>query len=195
MNIRYKLSSQNRTTYDDLHLPPDGEWFSAKNLVDVPEPCSSTVLHHYAHPLLAVLFNPIHGNYPYARLFKVEIDEEVGTDGLKGWCRRQRIIRELPLPVITTEQRVAFAIYVAEPYFSAAGLKWATNWMNGTDRTLASSALAEAAIAVVAWGAEAASAAARAAAEAARAAAAARTKEANPPQLLAIIQRVIKEQH
>ena len=153
-NIRYKLSTQERTTHNGFKLPDDGVWFQAKDMKNLPVPCTNTVLHHYAHPLLAVLFNPIHADIDNPRLFEIEIDKEIDTDGLKGWCRRQRIIREIEVPVITTEERVAFAIYYAERFASPDWMKWATNWMNGTDRT-AEAARAAAARAVVeaAWAA------------------------------------------
>ena len=141
MQLRYKLTTQARTTHNGFKLPADGEWFYPEDRTSAPSPCSSTVLHHYADPLLAVLFNPIHGAYNNPRLFEIEIDEELGTDGLKGGCRAQRIVREIPLPTITMEQRVAFAIYCAELYCTdPVWVQWATNWMNGTDRTPAAAA-------------------------------------------------------
>jgi len=137
MKIRYKLSSQDKTTRNGYKLPDNGFWFEAEDITSPPKPCTNTVLHHYADPHLALLFNPVHASIENPRLFEIEIDDEIDTDGLKGWCRKQRIIRELPIPEITTEQRVAFAICCAEPYGSASAdwQKWATNWMSGTDRS------------------------------------------------------------
>jgi len=177
---RYKLTDQNRRTHGGFQLPADGEWFAAARCDAPAEPCTDTVLHHYAHPLLAILFNPIHADLLAPRLFEIEIDDEIGTDGLKGWARRQRIIQELPLPELTREQRIAFAIYCAEPYAGPGWLKWATAWMDGSDRSEESAA--------------AAAAAARAA-EAAAARAAARAAEAaGHPDFLAIIQRVLRDE-
>jgi len=165
MPIRYKLSTPNRTTHGGFKLPADGEWFYPADCKGEPAQCSNTVLHHYADPRLAVLFNPIHADYADYRLFEIEIDEEIGTDGLKGWCRAQRILRELPAPVITTEQRIAFAIYCVEPYYTdPVWQEWARKWMSGEDRSHAAAAYAAAAYAAYA--------AANAAAYAANAAAA-----------------------
>lgn len=136
MIIRYKLSSRyRRTGFGKFLLPRAGVWFEAGNMSAPPKPCTNTVLHHYSHPALAVIFNPIHASFRDMRLFEIEIDKELGADGLKGWCRRQRIIRELPVPDLSREQLVAFAIYCAEPYSRADWQKWAQNWMDGTDRS------------------------------------------------------------
>src|ERR1017187_340747 len=113
-----KLTTQDLTTHNGFSIPIDGTWFYPKDLESEPKPCSNTVLHYYKHPLLAVVLNPIHANIESPRLFAIEIDREVGTDGLKCWSRAQRVVGELVLPVITLEQRVAFAIYVAEPLFN-----------------------------------------------------------------------------
>ena len=191
---RYKLTTQDRKTHGSYALPEAGEWYYPANRTDAPEPCSDTVLHHYADPLLAVLFNPIHGNYAQPRLFEIEIDEEIGTDGLKGWCRAQRIVREMPLPTITTEQLIAFVIYCAEPYCTNPNwIRWATNWMNGADRTAESARTAR--TAESAWAARAAEwAAARMARTAARAAWTAEwAARAGQPckDFMAIIKRVV----
>jgi len=130
MNIRYKLTSQNLTTHNGFKIPLEG-WFYPEDRTSKPKPCTNTVLHHYADPHLAILFNPRHANFNNPRMFEIEIDEEIGTDELKGWCRAQRIIREIPVPIITTKQRVAFAIYCAEPFGNDKWQKWAADWMSG----------------------------------------------------------------
>jgi hypothetical protein len=140
-NIKFKLTDRNRATHNGFVLPADGGWFYPADRTSPPKPCTDTVLHHYDHPLLAVLFNPTHGNYPNPRLFEIETDEQVGTDGLKGWCRAQRVLRELPLPEVTTDQRVEFAIRVAkrvcaDPVWNV----WADAWLDGSDRTAARAA-------------------------------------------------------
>jgi hypothetical protein len=173
MRIRYKLTTKSRTTHGGFKIPRKGVWFYPADRESKPQPSTNTVLHHYAHPALALLFNPIHANIENPRLFEIEIDEECDTDGLKGWCRAQRIIRELPPPEITTVQRVAFAIYCAYPTASAGWRTWADKWLSGEDRSSeaawAAEAAAEAAEAA-AWAAEAAAEAAAAAAWAAWAA-------------------------
>ena len=150
--------------------------------------CSSSWIHAYEHPLVAVLLNPIHADLKNPQLWKCS--GEIGKrDGpLKCGCRALTTVELLPLPEITTEQRVRFAIGCAWPQGSAAWKQWAADWLRGKDRTAAAEAraaaaeAAEAAAEAAAWAAEEAAAwaaeeaaawAARAAAEAAEAAEAA----------------------
>jgi hypothetical protein len=208
---RYKLTSPEHTTHGGYTLPvlPDdgspSEWFYPARRDEPPRECSDTALHHYAHPLLAVLFNPIHANIADPVLYEIEIDAEAGTDGLKGWCGAQRLVRRLPLPVITTEQRVEFAIRVAMPLTDdPTWHAWAQRWLSGEDRSEAA--------ARGAWGAESAESAAlaaelaelaaelssagyrtipaRAAVKSARSAAWAAESAAERPDFLAIIREV-----
>jgi hypothetical protein len=127
--------------------------------------CTESVIHCYRHPLLAVLFNPIHADFRTPLLWEAT-GRVVADDGLKVGCKKVTTIRQIPLPVITTEQRVKFAILVSlEVYHDKDYAKWARNWLDNTDRTeVAAWATAEAK-------AEATAGAARAAAWAARAAA------------------------
>ena len=133
MLIRYKLTDQSMQTHGGFQIPESG-WYKA-NQVSTPRPCSNTVLHHYATPLLALLLNPIHANITNPRLFQIGINKELGTDGLKGWCREQKVIKELELPEITLVNRVAFGIYCAYPTASESWKMWADAWLAGTDRT------------------------------------------------------------
>ena len=125
--------------------------------------CSASWIHAYEHPLLAVLLNPIHANLKNPQLWacKGEIGNRDGP--LKCGCRALTTVELLPLPQITTEQKVRFSIGCAWPRASESWKKWATDWLSGKDRT----AEAARAAAAAAWAAaEAAEAAAWAAAEA-----------------------------
>jgi hypothetical protein len=67
----------------------------------------------------------------------VEVRGKEKRDGQMkcGWSE-MRLIREIPLPKITTEQRVKYAILCAKQVYSEK--KWATwadKWLDGTDRT------------------------------------------------------------
>jgi hypothetical protein len=202
MFIKFKLTDRNRATHNGFVLPADGGWFYPADRTSPPKPCTDTVLHHYDHPLLAVLFNPTHGNYPNPRLFEIETDEQVGTDGLKGWCRAQRVLRELPLPEVTTDQRVEFAIRVAkrvcaDPVWNV----WADAWLDGSDRTAdaayAARAAARAHAANAAYAAHAAAHAAAYASDAAHAYAAyaaahAARAAAEPIDFLEIAMEIVK---
>jgi len=138
--------------------------------------CGPGWIHAYEHPILAVLHDPIQGNYgPTARLW--ECNTAKGTikrDGqMKLGTTRLRVLRKLPLPVLTIEQRVAYAIsvalrvYVAEDY-----VEWAEGWLSGRDRSIGAAMAAGAAAGAAARAAYAAYAAYAAAyaAEAAEAA-------------------------
>jgi hypothetical protein len=179
--IKYKLTDQ------DLRTHGGYRWkVGVERVIEKPgtELCSDQVFHFYDGPELAVLLNPIHADIENPRLWEVECDQ-VAHDEIKGGAKRMRLVRELPVPQVTMEQTVRFAILCAkkachDPQFVA----WADGWLSGGDRS--KEAAAEAARAAwaaraatswaatrAAWAAEAAwvaRAAAGAAAEAARAA-------------------------
>jgi len=175
--IKYKLTTQNLTTHKDF------QWeVGIPKTIENPseELCSEGVFHYYASPEQAALFNPIHANIKNPRLFEVEIDREVAFDGLKGGCHQMTLIKEIPLPQFTLEQRIKFAIKCALlVYKEESFVQWAVSWLSGKDRTayvayVAARAAADAAAFAAAYAAAyaAADAAARAAADAAADAAA-----------------------
>jgi len=135
--------------------------------------CGKGFTHWYTDPRLAVLFNPIHGDFDLktAHLWEGE-GEIIETDRLKVGCIEATTIKRVDFPIISTEQKVKFAILCAlEVYNKKKFVRWAHNWLDGTDRTAETAeATAEAAWATawVAWAA--AEAAAKAATRAARAA-------------------------
>lgn len=104
--------------------------------------CNKNWLHAYTDPYLAVLMNPLHAAIIDPVLWEAEGD--VGTDnGTKVGCTRLKTIKQIPLPEITTEQRVLFAIECArkvcdDPYWNA----WADRWVGGEDRTRTSAVYA-----------------------------------------------------
>jgi len=133
--------------------------------------CSDGWIHCYDHPLLAVLLNPIGANFDpqTMRLWEFAPDEgtpELDDCGLKRGVKAGATVREIPVPVITTAQRVRWAILCAR----ATGIprpptweQWADNWLSSKDRTAARgtaerAAAAEAARAAAAWEAERAAA-------------------------------------
>jgi hypothetical protein len=79
MQKYYKLLSQEMTSHNDtkweLNVP-----------ITIHEPgnamCTDQVLHCYNHPLLAAFLNPIHTNIKEPRIFEIEVDEIVNSDGL-----------------------------------------------------------------------------------------------------------------
>ena len=143
--------------------------------------CGPGWLHAYEHPLLAVLLNPIHANFDPGAMHLWAADAAGGVlrDGpLKIGVTELTTAVKMPLPIVSTEQRVRFAILCAlEVCADTAWRQWAERWLSGEDRSSVWAA-EEAAV----WAAEAAALAARearaAAAEAAREARAAAAEAA-----------------
>ena len=100
------------------------------------EMCTDQVLHCYNHPLLAIMFNPMHADIKNPRLFEIEVDEIVNTDGLKYASKQQTLIKEIDVPEITTEQKVEFAIRVAKLVCKDTDWNsWADKWLDKSDRS------------------------------------------------------------
>lgn len=137
----FKLTDGNMRTYNRCQWVL-GEWHETSGNGDL---CSSGWLHHYSRPLLAVLLNPIHAGFNAPRLFEAEAAwGHLIDDGVKGGSTRLRLLRELPVPDVTTEQRVRLAILCAlEIYSEPRFEKWAHGWLSGTDRTEEAAASAE----------------------------------------------------
>jgi hypothetical protein len=184
MSTLYKLTDKNGQTRNNTQWGPG----VSHSGTGEGELCGPGWIHAYEHPLIAVLMNPIHAHFKNPRLWEAE-GEIARRDGhLKCGCKTLTTVREIPLPEITTEMRVRFAIMCAKEVCAAdiAWNAWADKWLSGEDRTQAAAAeAAEAeaaeAAADAAWAArEAAWAMARAAWAAAWAAArgAARAAEA-----------------
>ena len=115
--------------------------------------CGPGWIHAYADPLLAVLFNPIHARFPRPRLWEAE-GEVSKTDGLKVGCRTVTTSREIPLPEITTAQKVAFAILaVKEVCDDPAWNAWADRWLSGEDRSESAAGSAAESAESAAWSA------------------------------------------
>jgi hypothetical protein len=140
------------------------------------EMCSDQVLHCYNHPMLAVIFNPIHANIRKPKLFEIQVDGICNNDGLKFASKSQTLLREISVPEISLEQKIEFAIKVVKlVYKDEKWNLWADKWLDGSDRTVhaALAALAAHAAAALAALASAVAYAARDAASAARDAASA----------------------
>ena len=99
--------------------------------------CSNGWIHFYEHPLIAVFMNPIHAQLNEPRLYSCLIEGEIEKDGpLKSGCKKLTTLSRLPLPVITSEQRIEIGIRCAmivykEQHWSL----WAQKWLSGEDRT------------------------------------------------------------
>ena len=135
--------------------------------------CSDGYIHAYSDPLLAVLLNPIHANFKNPQLWEAAGDVAL-NDGLKIGCKSLTTVKQLPLPVVSLEQMVRFAILCGKVVCDNQNWNsWADDWLSGKDRTARAAEAAWATAAAAAWAAWAAVAwAARAAAWAAARAAA-----------------------
>jgi hypothetical protein len=125
--------------------------------------------------------NPIHARVKTPRLWEAEGEVGLRDGQFKCGCKTLTTIGEIPLPKITTEMRVRFAILCAtEVCADLPWNAWADRWLSGEDRSAeaawaaqATSWAAYAAQAAASWAAHAAARAAAAAAWAAWAAEAA----------------------
>jgi hypothetical protein len=131
--------------------------------------CGPGWLHAYEHPLLAVLLNPIHAVFDSPQLWEAIGEGEIKREGqFKCGVTRLTTIRQIPLPVVTTEMRVKFAILCAKQVcMDEKWNVWADKWLSGEDRSRGAAQAARAAAAeervAAAWAAQAARAAAGAA--------------------------------
>jgi hypothetical protein len=153
----YKLTDQNCQTYNGC------QWGAEiTHMADGKGPmCSEHWIHAYESPYHAELFNCIHDDIKNPILWRA--CGEIGiSDGLKVGCKQLRTIERVPLPEVTTEQIIKFAIHCAKQQVcnGKAWNKWADNWLSGEDR---SQRAAWAAAWAVAWASLAASWASRAA--------------------------------
>jgi len=139
----YKLTCEKDQTYLDTQW---GE--GVTHTVDGQgKLCTAHWIHAYRDPVLAVMMNPIHGNYDGdAHLWQCE--GEVGLDdGTKLGCTSLTTLARVELPVVTTEQRVRFGILCARAVCrNATFTAWSDAWLSGQDRSArAAEAAAEAA--------------------------------------------------
>src|SRR6187399_3298204 len=104
MTTLYKLTDQNMKTHNGFRYALGVQASATGKGRDL---CSHDLLHAYEHPLLAVLHNPIHADFSKPRLFKAETKCRIVRDGaMKCGVKKMTLAEEIPLPAITTEQRV-----------------------------------------------------------------------------------------
>lgn len=156
-NTAYKLLSQDLRSYGGT------EWkIGVPVAVTVPGKtlCTTQLLHCYSDPELAVILNPIHANILNPRLFEIKTSEIIADDGLKQGCKKQVLVKELPIPVISTNVRIAFAILCAiNTPQNNTFIDWAYNWLNKKNRSKEAAAAVAAAAYIAAYAADIAAAA------------------------------------
>lgn len=131
------------------------------------------VFNVYPAPGLASFLDCVHAKLlPNALLWECEGDVVI-SDGTSAGCIKLTTIRTMPVPALTTEQRVGMAIRCAM-HCALRGSKreiwaaWAEAWLTGADRSEASArTAAEAVSEAIDWSADASVRAAYAATEAA----------------------------
>lgn len=131
-DLRTRIGEENETQW------VVGEW--QPELSGEGELCSEGFYHYYHSPLLAALLNPTHANIENPYCFEAETGgKHLDDNGVKGGCTKMRLVVEVDLPVISMNQRIAFAILCAkEVYKVAEWNQWADDWLNGKDRSAAS---------------------------------------------------------
>lgn len=127
----YKLTDQQMRTHNGFQWVL-GETVRASGDGDL---CGPGWVHAYTDPLLAVLLNPIHANFKNPRLFR-GVGVIGKTDhGLKVGCTEMTLVEEIPLPQVSTTQRVAFGVMCAKQgYKCRAWNQWADEWLSGENR-------------------------------------------------------------
>lgn len=139
MATLYKLTDANGRTHGGTQWGP-GVTHEATGAAS-QDLCTDGWIHAYERPLLAVLLNPIHANFISPRLWEAEGEIGKREGQLKCGCRSLTTVHEIPLPKITTMQRVAFAIYCGLAVCKdEKWIKWANDWLSGKDRTAAAAA-------------------------------------------------------
>lgn len=161
----YKLTDGDGKTRNDTQWGPG----VSHSGTGEGELCGPGWIHAYEHPLIAVLMNPIHADFKNPRMWEADGEIAIRNGQLKCGCATLTTIREIPLPEITAEMRVRFAILCAK-YVRACSAwnAWADKWLSGEDRSAEAAAVASraaydasrAAYDEEAWAAEAAAAAA-----------------------------------
>jgi hypothetical protein len=206
MTIRYKLTTQDMKTR--AGFPQEirweiGKWVEATGNMQQPL-CTDAWIHWYDHPLLAVLLNSRHADIDDPRLWEIETDGEECLDGqFKGGSRRVRLMKELPLPVVTTNELIRWAILcVKQVHHGEKWNAWADDWLSGTKRRLPAAdeirdigpASAAFTVCYAVYAADASTIASACADAAYNAACVTRTSDRRDLDLVALVERAIREE-
>ena len=195
----YKITDENDQTYGGCQWG-EGVTHTADGKGGL---CSKHWIHAYSHKLIAVVMNPIHGNYGKGKhLWECEAETGKNNRGLKFGTTKLTTIKRVWIPEISLNAKTRFGIYCAVEVCKDKGFKkWADNWLSGKGRSetaaRAAGAAAWAAVRAAEAAAEAAAGAAAGAAEAAAWAAAEAAwaaAEAADIDLISFIKKAIKDE-
>lgn len=136
--ILYKLTNQDDTSYNQTKWGP-GVSHSGTGYGEL---CGEGWIHAYEHPLLAVIMNPVHGDFENPKLWLAEGVVAKRDGQLKCGCQTLTTLHTLDLPQIHINKRVELALrcimlVYTEPRFTT----WADAWLCG-DRCSVSARLA-----------------------------------------------------
>ena len=103
---------------------------------DTLELCRKGLFHYVSDPLLAVFLKGYHNCNDYSSLYKV-VDEGKSVEGIdKCGATKLTLVKELEIPEVTLNQKIAFAILCAlEVYKEIRFVTWAKNWLSGQARS------------------------------------------------------------
>ncbi len=132
--FRYKLTTADGKTYNDTQWGP-GVTHSAPGKGSL---CSNGWIHVYNHPLVALIFNPVHGDFrDNAILWKCRCwGSTLGDKGTKEGWQHVKTIKPIEKPKLTEDRVRAFAILssmnlVKKYPPTKEWLDWAKGWLNG----------------------------------------------------------------
>lgn len=130
--IVYKLTDQKMQTFEKCQW----ELGVTKEAPGTGPLCTSGWLHCYDDPLIGIMFNPIHGAYINPRLFEGEASGRFREDGQqKCGVQRLTLLRELPVPIITLDHRMRFAILCVLNVWQAPWfIQWVKDFLSGVDQ-------------------------------------------------------------
>jgi hypothetical protein len=144
MKTLYKITNQyNKTHNNTLWGPGVKHTATGKDYYL----CSDGLIHAYEDPLLAMFLYPIHVTFQNLKLWEAKTTcKKIVSDGAKVGVKSLTTLHEIPLPVVTLTQRVAFAILCAKKVCSdIRWYNWADKWLSGEDRRIESAHVASAA--------------------------------------------------
>ena len=127
----YKITDRNDRTYGGCQWG-EGITHTANGKGEL---CTKHWIHAYSDRRLAIVMNPLHGNYSTGyHLWKCEAEMGEDDNGLKFGTTRLTTIKRVPIPRISMNSKTRFAIYCAlEVYKNIDFKNWADNWLSGKD--------------------------------------------------------------
>ena len=146
----YKLTDENFLTKNNTKWG-EGVTHKIEDLTIGPL-CSSSWIHFYTDPLIAVLMNPAHANFSNPILWESEASEPFLHESLKSGCKSLTTLKQIELPSITLINKVAFGILCTKKVvIDIKWNKWADNWLNNINRSYAAASYAATTYSIAAY--------------------------------------------